>query len=233
MVLVFGAFVLGGERIIKLFGIGLGGAVLLDAAIVRSVLVPARDADARRPQLEAPGTSWIADPAAAQHRGQPSSGSRRATITRASRSQSPPRSCIGGRCSGCSRVTIASSQPRPVRQGGGTSDRRLRPLRDGRRQHDGPMDLDRAATVYKDDRRRVRVARPVRAQRRGAGRRPAPASGCTTWPSRTRRRCTCGPRSSSTTTGDVVRRAAHRALRRRDRGGRVRRGQRVPRPTSS
>jgi RND superfamily putative drug exporter len=41
MVLVFGAFVLGGERIIKLFGIGLGGAVLLDAVIVRSVLVPA------------------------------------------------------------------------------------------------------------------------------------------------------------------------------------------------
>ena len=41
MVLVFGAFVLGGERMIKLFGIGLGGAVLLDAAIVRAVLVPA------------------------------------------------------------------------------------------------------------------------------------------------------------------------------------------------
>jgi RND superfamily putative drug exporter len=41
MVLVFGAFVLGGERIIKLFGVGLAGAVLLDAAIVRSVLVPA------------------------------------------------------------------------------------------------------------------------------------------------------------------------------------------------
>ena len=39
--LVFGALVLGGERIIKLFGVGLGGAVLLDAAIVRSVLVPA------------------------------------------------------------------------------------------------------------------------------------------------------------------------------------------------
>jgi putative drug exporter of the RND superfamily len=41
MVLVFGAFVLGGERVIKLFGIGLGGAVLLDALIVRSVAVPA------------------------------------------------------------------------------------------------------------------------------------------------------------------------------------------------
>jgi RND superfamily putative drug exporter len=41
MVLVFGAFVLGGERIIDLFGIGLASAVLLDAVIVRSVLVPA------------------------------------------------------------------------------------------------------------------------------------------------------------------------------------------------
>jgi RND superfamily putative drug exporter len=40
MVLVFAAFVLGGERIIKLFGIGLASAVLLDALIVRSVLVP-------------------------------------------------------------------------------------------------------------------------------------------------------------------------------------------------
>jgi RND superfamily putative drug exporter len=41
MVLVFGAFVLGGERVIKLFGIGLGSAVLLDATIVRSIAVPA------------------------------------------------------------------------------------------------------------------------------------------------------------------------------------------------
>jgi RND superfamily putative drug exporter len=40
MVLVFGAFILGGERVIKLFGIGLAGAVFLDALIVRSVLVP-------------------------------------------------------------------------------------------------------------------------------------------------------------------------------------------------
>jgi len=41
MVLVFGSFVLGGSRIIDLFGIGLASAVLLDAVIVRSVLVPA------------------------------------------------------------------------------------------------------------------------------------------------------------------------------------------------
>ncbi|MEN3282974.1 MAG: putative drug exporter of the superfamily [Solirubrobacteraceae bacterium] len=40
MVLVFAAFVLGGERVIKLFGIGLASAVLLDALVVRSVLVP-------------------------------------------------------------------------------------------------------------------------------------------------------------------------------------------------
>ncbi len=41
MVLVFSAFVLGGDRVIKLFGIGLASAVLLDALIVRSILVPA------------------------------------------------------------------------------------------------------------------------------------------------------------------------------------------------
>jgi putative drug exporter of the RND superfamily len=41
MVLVFGAFILGGERIIDLFGVGLASAVLIDALIVRSVLVPA------------------------------------------------------------------------------------------------------------------------------------------------------------------------------------------------
>jgi RND superfamily putative drug exporter len=40
MILVFGAFILGGERVIMLFGLGLAGAVLLDALIVRSVLVP-------------------------------------------------------------------------------------------------------------------------------------------------------------------------------------------------
>ncbi len=41
MVLVFAAFVLGGDRVIKLFGIGLASAVFLDALIVRSIIVPA------------------------------------------------------------------------------------------------------------------------------------------------------------------------------------------------
>ncbi|MCW2966702.1 MAG: family transporter [Solirubrobacteraceae bacterium] len=40
MIVVFGAFVLGGERVIKLFGIGLAGAVFLDALVVRSIIVP-------------------------------------------------------------------------------------------------------------------------------------------------------------------------------------------------
>lgn len=40
MVLVFGSFVLGGERVIQLFGVGLASAVALDALVVRSALVP-------------------------------------------------------------------------------------------------------------------------------------------------------------------------------------------------
>ncbi len=41
MIAVFAGFVLGTDRSIKLFGVGLGSAVLLDAFVVRTVLVPA------------------------------------------------------------------------------------------------------------------------------------------------------------------------------------------------
>lgn len=41
MVLVFGSFMLGGDRVVKMAGLGLAVAVLLDAVVVRSVLVPA------------------------------------------------------------------------------------------------------------------------------------------------------------------------------------------------
>lgn len=41
MILVFGSFILDGSRIIKLFGLGLSCAILIDALIIRSVLVPA------------------------------------------------------------------------------------------------------------------------------------------------------------------------------------------------
>ena len=40
MILVFGSFILGGQLIIEMFGLGLAVAVLLDALIVRSILVP-------------------------------------------------------------------------------------------------------------------------------------------------------------------------------------------------
>jgi RND superfamily putative drug exporter len=41
MVVVFGAFLLEDDRIVKLFGTGLALAVLLDATLVRMLLVPA------------------------------------------------------------------------------------------------------------------------------------------------------------------------------------------------
>ncbi|PRY32089.1 MMPL family transporter [Pseudosporangium ferrugineum] len=41
MIFVFGAFVLGGERVISEFGIGLAAAVAIDAFLIRSILVPA------------------------------------------------------------------------------------------------------------------------------------------------------------------------------------------------
>ncbi len=41
MVTVFASFMLGDDRIIKLFGLGLAAAVFIDAVIIRSVLVPA------------------------------------------------------------------------------------------------------------------------------------------------------------------------------------------------
>ena len=39
MIVVFGSFALGDDRIIKLFGIGLASAVFFDAVIIRCLLV--------------------------------------------------------------------------------------------------------------------------------------------------------------------------------------------------
>ena len=41
MILVFGSFMLGGQRVIKEFGLGLAGGVLIDALIIRMAIVPA------------------------------------------------------------------------------------------------------------------------------------------------------------------------------------------------
>jgi RND superfamily putative drug exporter len=41
MIAVFGGFLLGNERTVKMFGLGLGGAIFIDAFVLRTVLVPA------------------------------------------------------------------------------------------------------------------------------------------------------------------------------------------------
>ena len=40
MILVFGSFILGGNRVIKEFGIGLAAGILVDALIIRMAVVP-------------------------------------------------------------------------------------------------------------------------------------------------------------------------------------------------
>ena len=40
MILVFGAFILGGIRVIKEFGLGLAGGILVDAVLIRMAVVP-------------------------------------------------------------------------------------------------------------------------------------------------------------------------------------------------
>ena len=41
MVVVFASFILGGDRVIELFGLGLASAVFLDALVIRCILLPA------------------------------------------------------------------------------------------------------------------------------------------------------------------------------------------------
>jgi putative drug exporter of the RND superfamily len=55
MVTVFASFMIGEDRIIKLFGLGLSAAVLIDAVVIRTVLVPAIM------QLFGPRAWWIPD----------------------------------------------------------------------------------------------------------------------------------------------------------------------------
>jgi RND superfamily putative drug exporter len=41
MILVFGSFILGGLRVIKEFGLGLSGGILIDSLVIRMAIVPA------------------------------------------------------------------------------------------------------------------------------------------------------------------------------------------------
>jgi len=40
MILVFGSFILGGQRVIQEFGLGLAGGILVDAVVIRMAIVP-------------------------------------------------------------------------------------------------------------------------------------------------------------------------------------------------
>jgi RND superfamily putative drug exporter len=55
MVTVFASFMIGEDRIIKLFGLGLSTAVLIDAVVIRTILVPAIM------QLFGPRAWWLPD----------------------------------------------------------------------------------------------------------------------------------------------------------------------------
>jgi RND superfamily putative drug exporter len=41
MILIFGSFVFGGERVIKEFGLGLAAGIFMDAVLIRMAIVPA------------------------------------------------------------------------------------------------------------------------------------------------------------------------------------------------
>jgi putative drug exporter of the RND superfamily len=58
MVVVFGAFLLSPDRMLKQFGLGLAAAVLLDALVIRCLLVPAVM------QLLGPRAWWLPAPIA-------------------------------------------------------------------------------------------------------------------------------------------------------------------------
>ncbi len=88
MVFVFGSFVINGDPTVKQFGIGLAVAVILDATVVRCLLVPARMVMPGQAQL-VPAPLARPAPAAHQHRGRRNT-SRPATSTRQpSRSSTP------------------------------------------------------------------------------------------------------------------------------------------------
>ncbi|MGI8579253.1 MAG: MMPL family transporter, partial [Solirubrobacteraceae bacterium] len=94
MVLVFAAFVLGGERVIKLFGVGLASAVLLDALVIRRILVPGlllalgernwylpKALDRILPRLNVEGAPKVEEPSARPESRRPALGARPAEET--------------------------------------------------------------------------------------------------------------------------------------------------------
>ena len=77
MVFVFGSFVLNGDPTIKQFGVGLAVAVILDATVVRCLLVPAVMVLMGKANWWMPG--WLAPRRARRSASRARSFSRRAT----------------------------------------------------------------------------------------------------------------------------------------------------------
>ena len=134
MVAVFGAFALSDEVFLKLIGVGLATAILVDATIVRLVLVPGGDAAARRPQLVAAALARPRHPER-RARARPNSVLTRSTTTGAS-----ALTCSDDDGEERLRAVLQHAERRASRPaaarpgpGGGVARRSARRRRDGRR----------------------------------------------------------------------------------------------------
>jgi len=81
MILVFGSFILGGIIVIKEFGLGLAGGILVDALVIRMAIVPALMFMFGQGQLVVPGVAG-SDPPSALGRPRPARAPHRAGWTR-------------------------------------------------------------------------------------------------------------------------------------------------------
>ncbi len=129
MVAVFGVFATLSSIVFKQLGIGLAVAILIDATLVRAILLPGRDAAARRPQLVPAEEARLA----AAHRARAGRRARvaprrrwdpgRTSAIRPASSRSPgwpeagPRSPTGGRVARRSPPARCRDRPCPVRGG--------------------------------------------------------------------------------------------------------------------
>ena len=83
MILVFGSFILGGNRVIKEFGIGLAGGILVDAVLIRMAIVPSIMMHVRQGQLVVPGLARPDPAQALRRRRRPGSPDARGSRARA------------------------------------------------------------------------------------------------------------------------------------------------------
>ncbi len=109
MVVTFAAFATGSDQSMKQLGVGLAVAILIDATIVRAVLLPADDEAARRAQLVAAQAAQLA----AQVRARAGGGARRSLIPRHLQGHRDARHPGGRRCVQGSGTRARSRVPAP------------------------------------------------------------------------------------------------------------------------